>query len=185
MSESPLFLQKTPLSLIDAAAVGALGTIPFYLITGFLNIYLKDIGIITLEERVTLNIILLTLCAFTLPLAGYIAGKIGYIRIMVISGVTHLMLCLSFFKIIFLSPFSTVLSAELILLGISQFYVAPINAFISKLFPTSLRYKGTALRYCIGMALFGGTAPYVSTLLIKMTHSDAITCIYIIFISFL
>lgn len=60
MSESPLFLQKTPLSLIDAAAVGALGTIPFYLITGFLNIYLKDIGIITLEERVTLNIILLS-----------------------------------------------------------------------------------------------------------------------------
>jgi MHS family proline/betaine transporter-like MFS transporter len=158
---------KTPLSLIAAAAVGALGTVPFYLIIGFLNTYLGDLGIITPEERVTLNLILLTFCVLTFPFAGYIAGKVGYFQSMITSSLTTLIYAYFFFKTIFIGDFSSVLYAELFLLGISQFYVAPINAFISKLFPTSLRYKGAALGYCIGMALFGGTAPYISTWLIK------------------
>ena len=177
------FFIKTPLSLTVAAAVVALGTVPFYLIIGFLNIYLGDIGIITPEERVTLNLILMTFCALTLPLAGYIAGKIDYAKIMIISAVITLCYAYPFFKIIFLGSFSSVLSAELILLGISQFYVAPINAFISKLFPTLLRYKGAALGYCMGMALFGGTAPYISTLLIKWSGDNSIPFLYLILVS--
>ena len=73
--------------------------------------------------------------------------------------------------------------AELILLGISQFYVAPINAFISKLFPTSLRYKGAALGYCMGMALFGGTSPYISIVLMKWSDDRSTPFIYLILIS--
>jgi MHS family proline/betaine transporter-like MFS transporter len=206
MSESPLFIQKvgslkefnrnndvsvraifkkTPFSLLAAAAVGAFGTVPFYLIIGFLNIYLGDIGIITPEERVTLNLILLTFCALTLPLAGYIAGKVGYFQSMITSSLTTLIYAYFFFKTIFIGNFSSVLYAELFLLAISQFYVAPINAFISKLFPTSLRYKGAALGYCIGMALFGGTAPYISTLLIKWSSNNATPFLYLILVSFI
>lgn len=204
MSESPLFSQevgslkeinrnsdtsvwaifrKTPLSLVAAAAVGALGTVPFYLIIGFLNIYLGDLGMITPEERVTLNIILLTFCAFTLPLAGYVAGKIGYFQIMALSSLATLIYAYLFFKTLFIGSYSSVLCAELILLGISQFYVAPINAFISQLFPISLRYKGAALGYCIGMALFGGTSPYISALLIKWSSNNVTPFLYLVVIS--
>ena len=59
------------------------------------------------------------------------------------------------------------------------FYVAPINAFIS----TLLRYKGAALGYCIGMALFGGTAPYISTLLIKWSGDNSLPFLYLILVS--
>ena len=68
-------------------------------------------------------------------------------------------------------------------MGISQFYVAPINAFISQLFPISLRYKGAALGYGIGMALFGGTAPYISALLIKWSSNNVTPFLYLAVIS--
>ena len=203
MTESPLFqkevilskkpditsiwevFKETPLSLLSAAAIGALGTVPFYLTIGFLNIYLGDIGIITPEERVTINIILLAFCALTLPLAGYLAGKVGSFYLMMISSLATLIYAYPFFEMVFKGSFRMVLIAELILLGISQLYVAPINAFISKLFPTHLRYKGAALGYCIGMALCGGTAPYISTLLIKLSENNIMPFCYLVLVSFI
>lgn len=203
MAESPLFkkenltskksnispvwevFKETPLSLISAAAVGALGTVPFYLVIGFLNIYLGDIGIITSAERVTINMTLLVFCTFTLPLAGYLADKIGYFRLMMTSSLATLVYSYPFFWMVFEGSLRFVFMAELILLGISQLYVAPINAFISKLFPTRLRYKGAALGYCMGMALCGGTAPYISTLLIKTSENNSMPFCYLIFVSLL
>ena len=177
--------KETPLSLLSAAAIGALGTVPFYLTIGFLNIYLGDIYIITPEERVTINIILLAFCALTLPLAGYLAGKVGSFYLMMISSLSTLIYAYPFFEMVFKGSFRMILIAELILLGISQLYVAPINAFISKLFPTHLRYKGAALGYCIGMALCGGTAPYISTLLIKLSENNVMPFFYLVFVSFI
>jgi MHS family proline/betaine transporter-like MFS transporter len=177
--------KKTPFSLIPAAAVGALGTVPFYLVIGFLNIYLSDIGAITSVERATINMTLLFFCTLTLPLAGYIADRIGYFNLMIISSFSTLLYAYPFFYMVFKGSFLFVLMAELILLGISQLYVAPINAFISKLFPTHLRYKGAALGYCLGMALCGGTAPYISTLLIKISGNNIMPFCYLIFVSFL
>lgn len=165
-----------------AVGIGALGTVPFYLIIGFLNSYLVFLKIISIQNYAILNFILLFFCASTMPLAGYIADRIGCSRIMTLSSIFSLIYVLPFFYIIYNGSFLNIILAELFFLSVSQFFVAPINAFMSQLFPIRSRYTGTAFGYCIGMALFGGTTPFISLLLIKWSGNVSSPFIYFMFI---
>jgi MFS transporter, MHS family, proline/betaine transporter len=44
-----------------------------------------------------------------------------------------------------------------------------LSTFLAELFPTRLRYSGLSLTYGVGSAIFGGTAPFVATLLMRGT----------------
>jgi MHS family proline/betaine transporter-like MFS transporter len=48
------------------------------------------------------------------------------------------------------------------------------------LFPTGIRFTALALPLNIGTALFGGTAPYVSTWLVATTHSPLAPGFYLL-----
>jgi len=171
-----------PVPFLCAIGIGALGTAPFYLIIGFLNSYLVYLKLITIQNSTYLNLILLLLCAFTMPCAGYIADKVGYSKIMLFSSISSFIYAYPFFSMIYNESFPTILITEIFFLLISQLFVAPINAFIMRLFPVRSRYTGIAFGYCIGMALFGGTTPYVSLWLIKWTGNNTIPYLYVMFI---
>ena len=51
---------------------------------------------------------------------------------------------------------------------------------ISELFPTKVRYSGFAVSFNLSNALFGGTAPFVATLLIQQTGSDLAPAFYLV-----
>ena len=44
-----------------------------------------------------------------------------------------------------------------------------LSTFLAELFTTRLRYSGLSLTYGVGSAIFGGTAPFVATLLVRGT----------------
>jgi MHS family proline/betaine transporter-like MFS transporter len=44
--------------------------------------------------------------------------------------------------------------------------------FLSAIFPTRVRYSGFAFSFNTANALIGGTAPFVATLLIHITHHN-------------
>ena len=90
-----------------------------------------------------------------------------------------------FFYLIYSDSFVLIVIAELCLLSLSQFYVAPLNAFINQLFPTHLRFSGTSFGYCVGMALFGGTSPYISLSLITLTGVKTLPFLYLAFVCFI
>lgn len=165
-----------------AVGIGALGTVPFYLIIGFLNPYLVFLNIINIQNNATLNFILLFFCAFTMPLAGYLADKVGYAKIMTLSALFSLIYAYPFFCIVYTGPLVKIAFAEVLFFSFSQIFVAPINAFITQLFPTRSRYTGAAFSYCIGMALFAGTALYISLSLITWSGNARFPFLYLMLI---
>lgn len=165
-----------------AIGIGALGTVPFYLIIGFLNSYLVFLNLITVQDSANLNFTLLLFCVCTMPLAGYVADKMGSATIMRLSALCSLLFSYPFFCMVYAGSFLNIVLAEILFLSISQLFVAPINAFITQLFPVRSRYTGTALGYCMGMALFGGTTPFISLSLINWSGSPALPFVYIMFI---
>ena len=50
-------------------------------------------------------------------------------------------------------------------------------------FPTEIRYTGIATSYNISIALFGGLAPFISTLLVKESGQVTSPAIYVTFIA--
>ncbi len=165
-----------------AVGIGALGTVPFYLVIGYVNTHFVTVGKINLLEMMLLNMGLTFFCAITLPFVGNIADKVGHARIMVMSSFALLLYAFLFFLLLEKSSIIIITIAEVLLLCLSQGYVAPLNAFISRLFPPSIRYTGTSLGYCVGMALFGGTTPYLSSILIEYTHYPTAPSFYLMFI---
>ena len=165
-----------------AIGIGALGTVPFYLIIGFLNSYLVFLNLITIQDSANLNFTLLLFCVCTMPLAGYVADKIGSATIMRLSALCSLLFAYPFFCMVYAGSFLNIVLTEILFLALSQLFVAPINAFITQLFPIRSRYTGTALGYCIGMALFGGTTPFISLALINWLGNPALPFVYIMLI---
>ena len=165
-----------------AVGIGALGTVPFYLVIGFLSSYLVFLNMITIQNSANLNSMLLFFCAFTMPLFGYLADKIGHARIMVLSALLSLLYAYPFFCIVYTGSLLNIAFAEILFLSLSQLFVAPINAFMTQLFPVRSRYTGTAFGYCIGMALFGGTTPYILLSLINWSENSSFPFFYVMFI---
>jgi MHS family proline/betaine transporter-like MFS transporter len=117
-----------------------------------------------------------------MPLAGYISDKVGYSRIMILSSLSSLMYTYPFFCIVYTNSLFNIVFAEILFLSFSQLFVAPINAFLTQLFPIRSRYTGMAFGYCVGMALFGGTIPYVSLSLINWSGNASFPYLYVMLI---
>ena len=58
-------------------------------------------------------------------------------------------------------------------------------AFFSEMFPTKVRLSGFAVSFNLSNALFGGTAPFMATLLIAQTGSDLAPGFYLVAAAFI
>lgn len=57
-------------------------------------------------------------------------------------------------------------------------YGGAVYALMSELLPTRIRATGLAISYNVPVALFGGSAPFIATLLIAQTGSSAAPGVY-------
>ena len=55
-----------------------------------------------------------------------------------------------------------------------------LAVFLTERFPTRVRYTGFAFSFNTANALFGGTAPFVATLLISLTGSKLAPAYYLV-----
>jgi len=53
-----------------------------------------------------------------------------------------------------------------------------VPAYLAELFPTPVRSTALAISYGLGTALFGGTAPFLATVLVRRTGSTVAPAIY-------
>lgn len=157
--------------LISAGLVVLIG-VASYMITTYLTVYLTsevgfDSGI-----ALWLNAAVLVSMVVVLTLSGIWSDRIGRRPLMLAGGVALIILPYPMFLL--LSSGSIVAAAiGGVVLGsaFSVFQGAAVPA-MTELFTTSRRYSGFSIGYNISIALFGGTAPYLSTYLIGTTGSN-------------
>jgi MHS family proline/betaine transporter-like MFS transporter len=53
-----------------------------------------------------------------------------------------------------------------------------VPAYLAELFPTPVRSTALAISYGLGTALFGGTAPFLATVLVRRTGSPTAPAVY-------
>ncbi|HEY1158529.1 MAG TPA: MFS transporter, partial [Arthrobacter sp.] len=67
--------------------------------------------------------------------------------------------------------FLVIVLVQILLGGMLTLNDGTLPSFLAELFPTKVRYSGFAVSFNLSNALFGGTAPFMATLLIGMTQS--------------
>lgn len=150
----------------------------------YLNIYMIKYLLFSKTQATIVSFLSLLTYIISCPLAGLISREYGSIRVITF-GTIGIIFSLFLFMIIENNIFLEKNLFIIFALTLGMFgalHIAPLNAFISMLFPSYLRYTGSSLSYNIGVAFMGGTFPLVADILNRSFNYNKSFCIYIILI---
>ncbi len=156
-------------------------TVPFYIMTVYLDGYVQLLEFSAIDAN-RATIISLVFMTIILPISSYISDKIGRKPVMQLGCLAFLLFSYPLFWIMNeTSNVTVVFCAVACLSSITGFFMGPVPTVLVELFPTRIRFTGVALSYNLSAAIFGGTAPVVSVLLIKRFEDNTILSYYICF----
>ncbi len=155
----------------------------FYLLFVWWPTYLTDVIRPPVPHALVLNTLSMAVLTAAIPLAGWLSDFVGRRPVLLVSAAGVGLSALPLFALAAHGTMASALLAQtcfaVLMAGIS----GPIPATMVELFPTRLRYSGVALGYNISLAIFGGTAPLIATLLVSRTgHLLAPAC-YLAFLA--
>jgi MHS family proline/betaine transporter-like MFS transporter len=180
---SPLVeaIKSNPSSIICVMGIAAFSGIMSTTSTKYVSVFLITFQSWPASEALFVmsfgNLIYILLA----PFSGWLSDKFGG-RIIMLSGA--LATLASIYPVLFLltseSGIVAVVSAQMLLAILAAWFQGPMNLFIANLFKAENRYSGLAFSYCVGMAIFGGTTPMISTALVRWSGDPTTPAFYII-----
>lgn len=189
LEDTPVFQQlldeeevdKTPVmdlfrnhwrALIIATGAVLLNAVGFYVILSYMPTYLsEEIGLGATESYLATTIALLTYIGFIL-LTGLLSDRYGRKKVLIAASVCFILFTVPAFMLLNTDSFLVIVLVQILLGAMLTLNDGTLPSFLAEMFPTQVRYSGFAVSFNLSNALFGGTAPFVATLLIKLSGSD-------------
>jgi MFS transporter, MHS family, proline/betaine transporter len=182
VSSNPLeCLHKYPLSFFATIAMSAVMSISYYVLFVFLVSNTMMFKGLPRSFLIIINIIALTAQTICIPIFAKLADKtspklVYYVSAMVLLLVSYpaflgFELNIPVLSLIILSGLAAICA------GLS----ATISVMMVDAYPTEYRLSGTSIGYNISVALFGGTAPMVASLLTSYFHDIKAPALYLSF----
>lgn len=159
--------------------LSALQSLVFYTLSGYLVTYL--IETIGLDPTASLlsNMVALGLLTVLIPLGGILGDRIGRRPMMFVGCVLVAVLSVPAFLLTGSGSVAAAIAGQVMLaLGIA-FFAPGYTPAQAEIFPTRIRYSGNAVSYNVSYAVFGGTAPLLSTFLVSQTGSNIAPAYYL------
>jgi len=196
LSESPLYkaakesggLSRTPLretltkywlQLIVAIGIYVTVTAPFYTATVFIENFMRTLGYTKDQSSITGSVILITMI-IGFPLSAWLSDKIGRRPILITGACLIAISVYPIFIALGSMDFTKAIISQIIFAGIIALYMGPVPTVLVEIFPTRVRFTGVALSYNLSAAIFGGSAPVVAMLLMKLTGDQYAISYYLI-----
>ncbi|WP_427016560.1 MFS transporter [Pseudarthrobacter sp. P1] len=158
-------------SLLLAVGAVLLNAVGFYVILSYMPTYLSsELGFGATESFAATTIALLTYIGFIF-LTGMASDRYGRKKVLITASVLFIVLTVPAFMLLDTGNFLVIVLVQILLGGMLTLNDGTLPSFLAELFPTRVRYSGFAVSFNLSNALFGGTAPFVATLLIGMSGS--------------
>ena len=157
------------------------GTTAAYVITFYMPTYaVRELGLapsVALFGAAITGLILFVVS----PLVGALSDRVGRKPLILWSRVLLVLLIYPGFLWLNASPTPAVLFTVLGVLSLGLVgQTAPSITMLSEMFPKAVRASGMSLVYSVGVALFGGFAPFISTWLLNATGSKLAPAWYLV-----
>jgi MHS family proline/betaine transporter-like MFS transporter len=135
------------------------------------------------RHSLLINSLAMTALMLAIPQAGKLSDAVGR-RPVVIAGALGIAVAAHpLFHLVDHASFGQALLAQLLFAVLISAVTGPMPAMMVELFPARLRYSGVAVGYNISLAIFGGTAPLVSTWIVDYTGSVVAPSFYLVFLA--
>jgi MHS family proline/betaine transporter-like MFS transporter len=167
-------------SLVLAVGAVLLNAVGFYVILSYMPTYLStELGFGATESFVATTIALLTYIGFIF-LTGLASDRFGRKRVLITASALFIALTVPAFMLLDTGSFGVILLVEIFLGGMLTLNDGTLPSFLAELFPTRIRYSGFAVSFNLANAVFGGTAPFMATLLIGVLHTKLAPAWYLV-----
>ncbi|UOD80986.1 MFS transporter [Paenarthrobacter ureafaciens] len=158
--------------LVIATGAVLLNAVGFYVILSYMPTYLsEELGFGAAESFLATTIALASYIGFIF-LTGIASDRFGRKKMLIIAAVLFSILTVPAFMLLDSGSFVVIVFVQILLGGMLTLNDGTLPSFLAELFPTKVRYTGFAVSFNLSNALFGGTAPFMATLLIGMTHNQ-------------
>ena len=188
LEDSPVFTElakegdaeKTPVSslfknhwrqLIQAVGAVLLNAVGFYLILSYMPTHLhENLGLTQSAAYFATTVALTTYIGFIF-ITGMLSDKYGRKKVLMSASILFVLLTVPAFMLLETGNFLIIVLVQILLGGMLSLNDGTLPSFLAEMFPTRVRYSGFAVSFNLSNALFGGTAPFVATVLIASSGS--------------
>jgi len=175
-----VILRHHKLALATAVGAVAMSTSVNYLITYMPTFAISELGLpkaTSFLAAAFAGVVLFCVC----PLSGRLSDRLGQAPVMVVTTIVTAIVIIPVFLVVTSWPTALTFGAVVMVMALLKAsYAGPLPAFLALCFPVSTRATGLALSYNLGVTLFGGFAPAISSLLIAWTGVKAAPAFYIV-----
>lgn len=152
--------------LLQAAGAVLLNAVGFYVILSYMPTYLsEELGLDATRSYLATTVALATYIGFIF-LTGMLSDKYGRKRVLMSASIVFVLFTVPAFMLLDTGNFLVIILVQILLGGMLTLNDGTLPSFLAEMFPTKVRYSGFAVSFNLSNALFGGTAPFVATLLI-------------------
>jgi MFS transporter, MHS family, alpha-ketoglutarate permease len=170
-------VREHPGAALRVVAITIAGTLIYYVWISYMPAYAHLATGIPLKTALLANTLALVVFIVLLPFGGLLSDRLGRKPTMTMFAGGFLVFAWPAFR--FLSNgFWSILVIEVIGLVLIVGYSANCAVIMAEQFPAEVRTTGIALPYALAVAIFGGTAPYVTTWL-NANHLGNYVWIYV------
>jgi len=156
-------------SIVTVVLVDLMVAVGFFLTVTFVVNYLRQFTGMADQDAFWINLCAMGAFAAVIPMVGLLSDHLGVRFCLVVSALGFLILSYPLFLALTSGSFHWALAGHMTMGVLMGFYFAPISAVLMTSFPREVRYSGISLAHNISMTIFGGSAPWLVTWLIKYT----------------
>ena len=165
--------RENRIRMLQVICVMALTAMGFYFLSGYFVSYVQVTGNLSREASLGANALAMALYAVLLPVGGIIGDRVGR-RPMLITGAAALaVLSIPCFMLVTSGSLALAIAGQLLFVVPMCIYGGGCYTFFVEIFTTETRFTSAAISYNVAYAAFGGSAPFIGTMLVSTTGRDS------------
>jgi len=166
------FIRTHPKECLLVFAINAAPTLFFYVFSSYLPTYAHLTVGFDMKNALVVGLISLSYFALLQPVMGVLSDRVGRKPLLLVFGGGFTLLTIPLLNAL-QNSFLSLLLVQMAALTLLACYTSITSTVMCELFPARIRAAGIGLPYALGVALVGGTGPYVATWLADAKMLDA------------
>ncbi|WP_396277227.1 MFS transporter [Glutamicibacter creatinolyticus] len=160
---------ENKLRMLQVIFVMALTAMGFYFLSGYFVSYVEVSGNLSREQSLTANAVAMAFYALLLPLGGKLGDKFGRKAMLIAGSALLALMSVPCFWLVTSGSLTLAVAGQLLFVIPMCVYGGGCYTFFVEIFKTKTRFTSSAISYNVAYAVFGGTAPFIGTMLVSAT----------------